>query len=377
MALKEKPALAVGATLDTRGDLWLAYQESGHLWVKRTNDDGRRFTPPVQVTPVPESVTADSENRPKILVGANGIVHLSWTQNLGERMTGYIRYARSTDDGKSFSPPVTLNSDRQIISHRFDTLATDGQGGVAVAWLDARSRIGKQPKGSPQTQVGVYAAVSRDGGARFAPDRRVADHSCQCCRTGMAWTKHGPIVFWRHVFGKNIRDFAVADVMGGTVIRVTDDEWEIDGCPHHGGGIAADGHDNLHIVWFTAGKNRQGIFYRRLAGPDFRSDDKLAGFGMMSPPMPLGNSANQPGHPSVVAIGERVLLSWREFDGERYSVRAMLSRDAGETWGAPQKLAETRGAADYAVPAINEQHALVVWNTADEGLRVLSVGAAP
>jgi hypothetical protein len=373
----DRPALAVGAALDPSGRLWLAQVKDGRLMVSHAANGGSQFTPASDVTPGPETITADAENRPKIAVGADGIVHLSWTQNLGERMTGFIRYARSTDDCKHFSPPVTLNRDRQIISHRFDTLATNGNGGVAVAWLDARSRTGKVPKGSPQTQVGVYAAVSRDGGATFAPDRLVADHSCQCCRTGMTWTPRGPVVFWRHVFGKNIRDFAIADLAGGPLLRVTDDAWEVDGCPHHGGGIAADGRGNLHIVWFTAGANRQGIFYRRLASADFSAQGQLTGVAEMSPPLPLGQANHQPGHPAVVASGDRILLAWREFDGERYSVWAMLSADAGAHWGAPVRLAETKNAADYAVPVIDDKQALVVWNTVDEGVRVLPAEGPP
>lgn len=377
MPAAKQPALSVGATLDPQDRLWLTQIQDGRLTARSTEKGGSHFSPASIVTPEPETITADAENRPKIAVGTDGIVHVSWTQNLGERMTGFIRYARSTDGGTHFSAPITLNSDRQIISHRFDTLATDGKGGVAVAWLDARSRTGKIPKGSPQTQVGVYATVSRDGGASFAADRQVADHSCQCCRTGMTWTDHGPVVFWRHVFGKNIRDFAIADLSGGAVLRVTDDAWEVDGCPHHGGGIAADGRGNLHIVWFTNGANRQGIFYRRLASADFSAQGRLAGVAAMSPPMLLGQPNNQPGHPDVVAYKDRILLAWREFDGERYSVWAMLSRDAGEHWHTPQRLGETRSAADYAVPVINGHRALVVWHTADEGLRILPVETTP
>lgn len=372
-----RPPPAVNAALDGSGGLWLVHLKDGRLRISRSIDGGRNFTLLGQVADAAEAITADTENRPKIALGADGIVHVSWTQNLGARMTGFIRYARSLDGGKTFSVPLTLNSDRQIISHRFDTLATDGKGGVAVAWLDARARGGKGAKGSAQTQVGVYAAVSRDGGAQFAHDRLVVDHSCQCCRTAMTWTAHGPVVFWRHVFGQNIRDFALADLAGGTVHRVTDDDWQIDGCPHHGGGIASDERGNLHIVWFSAGKKRQGVFYRRLAGATFLADGKLEGFASMSPPRSLGRAASQPSHPSVVASGERVLLAWREFDGERYSVWAMLSRDGGAQWAAPVKLAEMRGAADYAVPAIDPIRAVVVWNTADEGLRVLPLEAAP
>jgi hypothetical protein len=75
----------------------------------------------------------------------------------------------------------------------------------------------------------------------------------------------------------------------------------------------------------------------------------------------------------VAAAGERVLAAWREFDGQRFSVWAMLSHDAGASWGAPQKLAEAAQQADFALPLIDTRQALVVWNTAAEGLRVLTV----
>lgn len=366
----DKPALAVGAALDAAGRLWLARVEDRLLRVSHSADGGRNFSAPVAVTPQPEAVAAEAENRPKLAVGADGTVHVTWTQSLGRPMTGHIRYARSADGGASFSPPVLLNDDRQVISHRFDSLAIDGRGRVAVVWLDARSRTAKTANKSPQTDVGVYAALSEDGGATFGPNRRVAAHSCQCCRTGLAWTAAGPVAFWRHVFGHNIRDFAIARLDGGPVLRVTDDAWEIDGCPHHGGGIAVDGHGNLHIVWFTGGEKRKGIFHRRIAGTDFsKADARLD----MSAPLPLGDPARQAGHPAVAAAGDRILLAWREFDGQRFSAWAMFSADAGASWGAPQKLAEAAQQADYPLPLIDARQALVVWNAAAEGLRVLPV----
>lgn len=365
---RHEAPLAVGASLDGEGTLWLARVQDRRLVVSRSNDGGRSFGAPVAVTPEPEAVTADSENRPKIVAAADGGIHLSWTQNLGQKMTGHIRYARSVDGGKTFSSPVILNDDRQIVSHRFDSIAADGRGGVAVTWLDARARDGNAPKGAPQTQVGLFAALSSDGGAHFDANRKIAGHTCQCCRTGLAWTAAGPIAFWRHVFGKNIRDFAIAAVDGAPLRRVTDDEWQIDGCPHHGGNIAAGPRGNLHIVWFTNGARRQGIFYRRIADN---------GRGDMSEPMPLGDPAHQAGHPDVAADGERVLVTWREFDGKLLSVWAMRSDDSGLRWSPPRKLAETAHAADYALPLIDRRQALVVWNTAAEGLRILNADGAP
>ncbi len=362
--------LSVGAALDAEGRLWLVRVENRRLLVSHSVDGGRSFSSPVMASPQPEAVMADAENRPKIAVGADGTVHLSWTQGLDKPMSAYIRYARSTDGGRTFSPPVILNDDRQMISHRFDSLAIDGRGGVAVAWLDARRRSAKTVGKSPQTDVGIYAAVSGDNGATFGPNRKVADHSCQCCRTGLTWASAGPVAFWRHVFGRNIRDFAIAGLGGGPVLRVTDDDWEIDGCPHHGGGIAADGSGHAHIVWFTNGARRKGIFYRRVAQTDF---SRGGASPAMSEPMPLGDPARQAGHPAVAAAGSRVLLTWREFDGQRFSAWAMLSQDAGASWGSPQKLAEAAQQADYTLPLLDARQALVVWSTAAEGLRVLPV----
>lgn len=361
--LKAAP-LAVGAALDAQGRLWLARTENRRLLVSRSDDGGRSFTPPVAVTPEPEAIAADGESRPKIAVAADGAVHVSWNQSLGKPMSGHIRYARSTDAGKTFSRPVILNDDRQEISHRFDALAIDGRGRVAAVWLDARGRDAKAVKGSPATGVGLYAAVSEDGGASFGRNRKLAEHSCQCCRTGLIWTADGPVAFWRHVFGKNIRDFAIAGLNGGPVRRVTDDEWEIDGCPHHGGGIAADGRGNLHIAWFTNGKKRQGIFYRRIGAEG------------MSRPLPLGDPARQAGHPAVAAHGDRVLAAWREFDGKLFSAWAMFSSDAGATWSAAQQLAQSAQATDYVIPLIDNHQALLVWNTAAEGLNLLPVKEA-
>lgn len=358
-------SLAVGAALDARGRLWLARVEQGRLKVSHSQDGGASFSAPVAVTAEPESVVADGENRPKIAVAEDGSVHLTWLQGLGKPMAGHIRYARSTDGGRSFAPPVIVNEDRQEISHRFDSLAIDGKGGVAIVWLDARERKDLGTKGlrSPETQVGLYAALSTDGGARFSANRKIAGHTCQCCRTGLAWTADGPVAFWRHVYGDNIRDFAIAGLEGSAPHRVTDDDWRIDACPHHGGGIAVDGQGDLHLAWFTQGARRQGIFYRRVAGADFSPGE----------PLRLGEPARQAGHPAVAAHGARVLVAWREFDGHHFSAWAMLSTDAGRSWGPAQRLADAAQAADYTVPLIDARRALVVWNAAAEGLRVLPV----
>ena len=356
--------LAVGAALDAKGRLWLAQVKNQHLFVAHSEEGGARFSVPVQITPEPESISAEGENRPKIAVTADGVVLLTWTQALPQKYSGNIRFSRSVDGGKTYTAPITLNDDGRITSHRFESLAVDGKGRVAVAWLDARDRDAIKEKGGTFSGVSVYTAQSKDNGAQFETNRRLAEHVCECCRTGMTWSDEGPVVFWRNLFGTNTRDFAIGWLDKGDVRRASDDEWQIDACPHHGGGIAADGAGALHLVWFTQGKTRQGLFYKRVDG---RAE---------SPVMALGNPAMQAGHPGVAAAGRTVLITWREFDGRAYIVQAMRSDDGGVTWGPVQRLAESGGAADYPMPLANGKQVLVVWNSLLEGLRVLPLPAA-
>lgn len=369
-----KPTIAVGATLDANGRLWLVKVDNKRLLVSRSDDGGQRFSTPVVVTPGQENISADGENRPKIAVANDGTVLLTWTQALAKNYSGNIRFSRSVDGGKNFSAPITLNDDGLITGHRFDSLAIDGAGKVVVTWLDARERDAAKATGAKFAGSSVYMAHSTNNGASFTANRKVTDHTCECCRTATTWSAEGPVAFWRNLYGTNTRDFALANVDqrgfklnvldANAVRRVTDDHWQIDACPHHGGDIAAVG-STLHLVWFTNGKTRQGLFYKRIEGSHH------------TPPMPFGDAAAQAGHPSVAAAGKTVLLSWREFNGRNYVAQAMRSNDGGVSWGAPQRLAESTGMADYPVPLTDGRQALVVWNSASEGLRVLPLVSAP
>ncbi|MCD6706943.1 MAG: glycoside hydrolase [Thiobacillus sp.] len=359
-----KPTLAVGATLDGSGRLWLARVEQGQLWVSSSSDGGHRFSRPVAVSSVPEDIAANAESRPKIAVAQDGTVLLSWSQSLPKRFTGNVRFARSTDGGRSFSSPITLNDDGRITSHSFDSMAIDGAGRVVVAWLDGRDREAVKAAGGTFKGASIYFVRSDDNGARFSANQRLAQHTCECCRTALAWSADGPVMLWRNLYGTHTRDFALANLETGKQQRATDDDWQIDACPHHGGGLAVDGHGALHMVWFTQGRTRQGLFYRRIAD------------GSASPPMALGNPAAQAGHASVAAAGRTIVISWREFDGRGYVAQAMHSTDGGTSWSTPRRVAESGGAADYPVPLTDGKRALVVWNSATEGLRVLPLELA-
>lgn len=355
-----KPSLAVAATFGDNGRLWLVSVQDGHLYVRHSDDRGATMSSPVRINSAPEAILGDGENRPKLVVRGRDLF-VSYTRGLAKPMTGDIRFSRSSDGGKTFSAPMTVNDNTDVISHRFDALVVGNTGRVALAWLDKRDLDAAQQTGKTYRGAAIYVAESRDGGNTFAPNRKLADHTCECCRVGLATDLDGtPVAFWRHIFDGGIRDFAIAR-FDEPLHRASEDGWRIDGCPHHGGDIAIDARGGRHLVWFTGAEGKAGLYYRRVDG------------ARMTPVHPFGDLDAQAGHPVVLARQERIFLAWREFDGKQHRIRVMVSRDRGDTWMMPAIRATTAGAADYPLLLANRDEAWLGWNTTDEGFRLFNL----
>jgi len=87
-------------------------------------------------------------------------------------MTGDIRFSRSSDGGRSFSTPVTVNDNREIISHRFDAMTVNAKGQVFIAWLDKRDLSEARKAGKEYAGAALYYAMSDDGGQALPPQRQ-------------------------------------------------------------------------------------------------------------------------------------------------------------------------------------------------------------
>lgn len=360
--------LAATATFDAQGHLWLATVKDGHVMVSRSGDRGRTFGAPVIVNAQEEFIAADGENRPKILVGGNGNLYISYTRLLETPFSGDVRFSRSTDGGKSFSAPVTINDNLDPITHRFDAMGINGRGQVYIAWLDKRDAADANKKGEQYSGIAVYYAVSDDEGKSFRPNAKVAEHTCECCRIAMAPDTDGyPVIAWRHIFDGSIRDHALVKLDGKrATTRLSYENWNIAACPHHGPSLSIAPDGIYHAAWFSNAPERRGLFYAS-------SSDRGKTF---SAPLNFGNPGAQPAHPAVLSLGQRVHLAWKEFDGERTHVVAMHSGDGGKSWSVPAKLASTDDASDSPLLIEGKGQAYLSWNTKKEGFRVIEIGRA-
>lgn len=295
------------------GALWIAARVNNQIFVAKSLDHGRSFTSPVVITP--DSVTLDGgpDARPKILVDRAGRVIVAYATFRDKKYNGQLFYTRSIDGGKTFAAPQPITSNTE--SQRFIAMAIDSDGSVFSAWLDKRNRAIAEKNGGSYAGAGLAFAWSRDHAASFSDARIAHDNTCECCRIAIAFAGRGhPVVLFRNLFDMSVRDHAVMTFVGpnkpGLVYRVSDDDWAIDACPHHGPSLAVTRDGTYHATWFTSGRVRKGLFYAR-------SIDRGRSF---SEPLPVGDSDHAPGRPDLLGNDGKIYLAWKELDGVHTSV---------------------------------------------------------
>lgn len=352
----------VTATFSRQGTLWLAWVQNEHIFVQSSSDKGLTYSAPVMVNAIAEPVIAHDEYRPKIQLDSRDNIYLTWTRSLEKRHTGHIRFSRSTDGGRTFSEPVTVNDNLAVISHRFDSLAIGENGEVFVAWLDARDKVKATQASADYLGTSLYYAWSDDNGASFTRNRLAAAHTCECCRLGTAIDNDNlPLVIWRHVFPGQIRDHALLKFSDwntpGEVRRLSHENWKIDACPHHGPAFAVAGDGSYHATWFSAEESNPGLFYAH-------SEDQGASF---SPAMHFGGKTAK--HPHVAVMGQQVAITWLEFDGSKTLVKLLQSFDGGKQWMEAKQIGQTEQAADYAFLVGDSDALYLSWQTG-QGYRI-------
>lgn len=355
MHMSHEPALGASATFAPNGRLWVVSVQGEHVVVRHSDDAGHTLSAPVIVNARPEPISASGENRPKIALGPQGDIYVSWTEPLAKPYTGRIRFARSLDGGKHFSAPITVHHDHAVITHRFGSMAVDAKGHILIAWIDKRDMEAAKAHGKPYLGAAVYYAWSDHRGASFAPEKKLADHSCECCRIAVAPTPDGGVgVFWRAVYGDNIRDHAYAELRHGqpapAAKRATFTQWQIAGCPHQGPGLAVASDGTRYGVWFSAAGGKPTIWYGQL-DPGHRPRHLQA--------MAHAGAA----HADIAVEGRNVWVVWNQISADGMTLMRRVSHDGGSHFGAAKAVLHTAGAAGSPQLLHDHRQIYVAWNT--------------
>jgi len=275
----------------------------------------------------------------------------------------------SSDDGNTWSPPISPHDDGTASEHGFVSLFPYGpleDAPAAAVWLDGRNT----PAGGGMTLRSGYI----DTNGKTLEPRLVDDLVCDCCQTDVAVASSGPVVVYRNRTTEEIRDIYVTRLRDGRWEQersVADDGWSISGCPVNGPAIAASG-DTVAVTWFTGAGSQPKI---RLAF----STDSAASFGET---VDVASGAVM-GRVDVVLLDDgSAMVSWlqnaRTSDGVVAEIRARQIRPDGSI-GPDHLIAETGAGRPSGFPQMlyHGNRLLFAWtDTRSEVSQVMSANVS-
>jgi hypothetical protein len=164
---------------------------------------------------------------------------------------------------------------------------------------------------------------------------------------------------WRAVLAGNVRDIVVAtsDDYGatwGAPVRVHDDDWVFEGCPHAGPSILVDAAGTLHVGWWTGREGSAGAFYAK----------SVDGGRTFSPRVPLGEARfSLPSHVQLAMDANKtVVAAWDDGRDTLPKVLLRVSRDGGATFGPELQVGASGAATSFPVVALRNGQLTVAWS---------------
>lgn len=280
--------------------VWVEHGEKkqADVYIQKFSAEGKAVGEKVRVNPQAGQATAWRGDQPTIVVGADGAINIGWTARVAsaDKPANDIMFSVSRDGGKTFGAPVKVNDDTLPADKGMHSLAVDKSGKVYLVWLDERylkanghhsnlspeftargfryekahdekKHTNQKPAQHGEANREVYISVSKDGGKTFSPNKKIANEACPCCKTAVAAAPDGRVyIGWRQVLEGDFRHIAVASSTDGENFTptkiVSDDGWQIAGCPVSGASLAIGKNNALNVLWFSAGQKGQTGVYR-------------------------------------------------------------------------------------------------------------------
>ncbi|WP_347986719.1 sialidase family protein [Methylomonas sp. AM2-LC] len=357
-------SIYTAAAFGRHNQLWRISPQQNYMVVDYSTNKGLTFSHPVRVNSEPQNINVWDENTPSISVDKQGKVYVLYSADDKQKSTVFFS---QSNDGKHFSDPIKISLQADLNYHYQAEMLVAKQGKVHFLWHDVRDRNEYKQQGGGDLSI-YYTSANTHKNIDFLSEFRIAKNICSCCRTAMVLDNHDQaLILARFVFPDQIRDLGLikpdAKIETAETWRVSFDNWKLEGCPTQGPALSISKTGRYHMAWFTLGSRRQGLFYAW-------SDDQGKTF---SNPLSFGNPDKLPARAEVLAIGKKVALIWKEFDGIKTQIMAMHSENQGLNWSAPTQLAETESLSSY--PALlDDGHKIYLsWNSMEHGFRLLAI----
>jgi hypothetical protein len=262
-----EPAMATGPDGSVYV-VWVEHKSGSEADVMLAHFDGagKRVGLTTRVNSEEGKATAWRGDPPTISVDRDNIIYVGWTARV-ESPSGHatdIYLSSSRDAGATFTQSVRVNDDDKPAVHGMHSLAVAKNGRIYLAWLDERNISRPQPSQKAEghhmeSNREVFITTSTDGGRTFSLNKQLAVDACPCCKTAVAVGPDNRLyVSWRQVLPGDYRHIAVTSSSDNaqtfsTAVIVSDDHWQIAGCPVSGPALAVSDNGALRVLWYSAG----------------------------------------------------------------------------------------------------------------------------
>lgn len=362
--IKSICAKTVTSAFAPNGDLWRVWALNSSIYYQTSRDNGETFSAITRVAIDKEKISARNENRPKISFDKYQGVYLSWATPKEKKYTADVRFSYSSDYGKTFTKPVTVNDDNLLTGHSFNEMLVTDEGDISIVWLDSRLSYQLRLQGKKTNGSALYMGKAnyRKNETSFS-NTQLANNTCVCCRIAMNFNNHGELaIFWRHIYGDNIREFALLTLSQReseqqAPYQISYDRWKINGCPHQGGAISINENNRYHMVWFNQGEVGKGIFY---ASSDNQGKS-------LTQPISVGEQSQQAAHPHMNTNGNRIDIVWTQFTGTEHELWHQTSNNNGKSFTQAVMIAKAFNGSDRPFIVKKGKGSYVSWHRPKQG----------
>jgi len=356
-----------------------SHLSSTDLYFSRSEDGGKTWRTPIRINDEPGEIWGFSVSKPRIDVGPTGTLHVFYPANHKSEATGMAavsaRYRRSTDNGKSFSAPITINlpvtEDRSDVlgeglaaTNSFGTMGVAPDGTIITAWQNVM-----QMRDSSDGADGMVA-ISVDDGKSFDTERVVLpdNNVCPCCQMTLAFDEETVYMGLRIIFDE-WRDGAIArSTDGGRSFSVDGwldlTPWEIAGCPLKPTELGIDG-QRVYAATYTGGEDPAGLYFTvsNDGGKTFQGKRQVHPDAAYSDAPAL----------TVDATGN-IRLVWHAKVGGPRRLFTSVSVDRGESISTPVEIATPGGKSAYPETAVAADGTVyVAWQQENEEVFVTAL----
>jgi hypothetical protein len=303
----------IKAQVDSKGTIHLLLQGADGPQYAKSQDDGKTFSAPVSIVDGAARKPGLEFQGEDMAIGKDGRVFVAmsnnaWKLKLPENEWG-LYFATLLPGAKEFTPTRNLN----LKPSEGFSLAADVRGSVTACFLSDK----------------LYAKVSQDNGKTFSSNAEPNPewNPCNCCTTSATYGPDGKLAVLYREETHNERDMYVVlwDESGGgkpTRTRVSRTGWKLEACPMTYFNITPTA-DGYVAAWPTKGQ----IYFARLD-----KDGSLLPPGEIKTP---GTNGMRTGVLALSAKDGSTLVAWKKNDILGWQLYDRAGKPVGENGSAP------------------------------------------